>query len=85
LQTFLWYPIDIHSFSDNNIDAGLCAFDPSLHNNKAIRWAAQYGKHCIVRKLLQDPRVDPSAESDYAIRWASANGHTETVKVSLYN
>jgi len=39
---------------------GCLVFDPSIQNNKAIRWASQNGKHEVIKKLLEDPRVDPT-------------------------
>ena len=36
------------------------AFDPSMNENNAIRWAARHGKLEAVLALLRDDRVDPS-------------------------
>jgi len=59
------------------------AFDPSMNENNAIRWAARHGKLEAVLALLRDDRVDPSQGGDKAIRWASWNGHTEVVRALL--
>jgi len=42
------------------LEIGCLVFDPSIQNNKAIRWASQNGKHEVIKKLLEDPRVDPT-------------------------
>jgi len=62
---------------------GRRAFDPSINENSAIRWAARNGKMEALVGLLRDERVDPSQGGDKAIRWACWNGHTEVVKVLL--
>ena len=35
-------------------------FDPSYKHNQLIRWASSNGHINLVRKLMEDPRVDPS-------------------------
>ncbi len=57
--------------------------DPSVEDNKAIRWASFQGNTEIVKMLLEDPRVDPSAENNWAIQSASIHGHTEVVRLLL--
>ena len=36
-------------------------FSPAMQHNLAIRWASRIGKLELVKKLLNDPRVDPAA------------------------
>ncbi len=42
-------------------------------------WAARYGHHQVVNRLLLDERVDPAADDNYAIRYAAENGHLQVV------
>ena len=37
----------------------------------------------MLKRLLNDPRVDPSDENNMTILWASENGHVEVVKLLL--
>lgn len=58
--------------------------DPSVMDNYAITWAAEFNHLEIVQMLLKDPRVDPSAKNNYAIRWACKNRYAvEIVKLLL--
>ena len=67
--------------------------DPLANNNYAIRMAARYGHHQVVKLLLDwrsqpDPkghikRVDPSADNNYAICYTARNGHDKVVKLLL--
>jgi hypothetical protein len=54
-----------------------------VNNNNAIRWASHDGNVEVVKRLLNDPRVDPSDRYHEAIRCASINGHVEVVKLLL--
>ncbi len=67
-------------------------FDPSFHDNLAIRYACMYGssdiavengKIEVVKLLLQDKRVDPSANHNHAIRWAIEKGFSDVVEILL--
>ncbi len=51
--------------------------------NKKFMEAAKHENIFLVKKLLQDPRVDPSDNSNFVIRWASENGHLEIVRLLL--
>ena len=57
--------------------------DPSMHQNEAIRIAAENGHVEVVRLLLADPRTDSSEKDSSAFRFASSNGHLEVVKLLL--
>jgi hypothetical protein len=57
--------------------------DPSINDNKAIRYACDYGQKEIVEILLQDHRVDPSTKHNEAIQWACEHGHKEIVEMLL--
>jgi hypothetical protein len=45
----------------HRIGSGL--FDPAVHNNFAIRWAADAGDIELVERLMHDRRVDPSVNN----------------------
>jgi ankyrin repeat protein len=49
----------------------------------AIGSASRKGHVEIVKRLLQDPRVDPTVDGQYAIKFASINGHYKVVKLLL--
>ena len=57
--------------------------DPSADNNCAIRLAAGYGHHEVVKLLLTDDRVDPSACDNIAISESAEEGYVEVVKLLL--
>ena len=57
--------------------------DPAAWYNRAIIFAALFGRREIVQFLLQDPRVDPSSSNNTAIRLASQNGHHAVVQALL--
>jgi hypothetical protein len=44
-----------------------------------VRAAAFYGHVAVVKRLLQDARVDPSAVNNYAVHWAAKRGHIAVV------
>ncbi len=64
-------------------------FDPSFQDNIAIRIGSSYEKTNregfidIVKRLLQDKRVDPSDDNNYAIKAASGKGFSDIVKFLL--
>ena len=58
----------------------LPVMDPAACGNRAIRFAASYGRLEIVQFLLKDPRVDPSSSYNYVIRCASSKGHFAVVQ-----
>jgi ankyrin repeat protein len=43
----------------------------------------KHGSLEVVKRLLQDPRIDPSDYDNYAIQIASANGNSAVVKILL--
>ncbi|RKP15643.1 hypothetical protein ROZALSC1DRAFT_26229, partial [Rozella allomycis CSF55] len=53
--------------------------------NFAIRCASEFGLADVVKRLLEDPRVDPSADGNDAIRKASVYGHAEVVKILIHD
>ena len=53
---------------------GIWAFDPSIDSNRAIMRASEQGRITIVKRLLEDPRVDPSANDNFAVRMAAERG-----------
>jgi len=53
--------------------------DIHAENNRAVRWASEYG-HLEVVKYLVSVGADIHAGNDLAVRWASSNGHLEVVK-----
>jgi len=57
--------------------------DPSLDDNKAIKWSSRHGNEHAVRFLLGDERVDPSSRNQQAIRFASGWGHSKVIKELL--
>jgi len=57
--------------------------DPSLFNNRAIRFASYDGKYDLCLRLLKDPRVDPSALGNEAIWWAYEHNHSNVLKELL--
>ena len=57
--------------------------DPTINNNKPIRWSSEYGHLDVVRELLKDPRVNPSVKDNSAIRLSSDKGHVEVVRELL--
>jgi hypothetical protein len=57
--------------------------DYSYSNNLAIRRASELGNLQLVKKLLQNPKVNPRACDNYAIRLASTNGHLTVVNMLL--
>ena len=57
--------------------------DPTVNNNKSIRWSSEYGHLDVVRELLKDPRVNPSVKDNSAIRLSSDKGHVEVVRELL--
>jgi hypothetical protein len=61
----------------------LPTFDPSSHNNLAIRTACCNGHALIVSLLLTDPRVNSGACENEALRLACSNGHIEVVRLLL--
>mmetsp|Transcript_1513 Transcript_1513/g.1930 ORF Transcript_1513/g.1930 Transcript_1513/m.1930 type:complete len:250 (+) Transcript_1513:191-940(+) len=54
--------------------------DPSVNNNRAVRWASENGHIDFVRELMKDPRVDPSADNNDAIFLANFYSHVDVVK-----
>lgn len=54
-----------------------------LHIFTALEWACFYGYFNVVKKLLNDPRVDPRRWGQAAIGLASENGHTKICKLLL--
>ena len=52
--------------------------DPSARNNEAIRRSMDVA---VVRRLLEDPRVDASAGDNVAIRSAAESGQVEIVRM----
>jgi hypothetical protein len=57
--------------------------DPSINDNRAIRWASWLGHEGVVKELLKDPRVDPSAKDNFAIIMASYEGYEDVVTLLL--
>jgi ankyrin repeat protein len=71
----------VNNLIDNEVD-------PSLDSNIAILTASYYGYVYIVKRLLQDPRVNPNVyirnfPIKTPIRLALENGHTPVVKLLL--
>jgi len=58
---------------------GKRVFDPSIRNNRAIRWASENGRTNCVKLLLSDSRVNPGDVWNSAIRSAAYEGHLEIV------
>jgi hypothetical protein len=54
-------------------------FDPSINDNKAIRWACENGHAEVVKLLLADSRVDPSIDDNRVIKLAAEKGHAPKV------
>ena len=59
--------------------------DPSAKDNEAILRAANSGYFEIVKRLLQDPRVDLSAQENFAIRQASYGRFSKIVEILLFD
>jgi len=78
-----WFTILVACKTWNEI--GKEKFDPSIHNNKAIRYSSEKGLVYSVKYLLLDSRVNPNAMNNEAIRLASENvkGHFLVVKELL--
>lgn len=57
--------------------------DPGINHNYAIRFACKKGYLELVRKLLQDPRVNPGAFNDDALYQASKNEHQKIVELLI--
>jgi hypothetical protein len=57
--------------------------DPSIENNYAIKYAAQYGYFDIVKTLLDDERVNPRASDNMPIKLAFRNKHFNIVGLLL--
>jgi len=58
-------------------------FDPSVYEQKALRYAVLHGKANSVKILLEDPRVNPGVYSQQCIITASTNGNVEIVKLLI--
>ncbi|KAI9341912.1 hypothetical protein BDR26DRAFT_859785 [Obelidium mucronatum] len=56
-------------------------FDPTMDDNRLIRYAAYNGNAGLTSLLLKHELMDPGVDDDYAIRHASRLGHTEVVRV----
>lgn len=59
--------------------------DPSIDNNKAIKWACSSNHVDIVKLLLANEKVDPAVLDNTIIRNASSYGYIEIVKLLLAN
>lgn len=62
------------------LEAGI---DPSQNENYAIVIASRYGHLEIVRRLLQDERVNPAEHDNDAIVYAAFNDNVEIVRLLL--
>lgn len=51
--------------------------------NDLFCWAAEGNKIALLRRLLQDIRVDPATNLSYALRWSCRRGHIDTVRLLL--
>ncbi|KAI9341138.1 ankyrin repeat-containing domain protein [Obelidium mucronatum] len=62
-------------------------FDPSVQNNRALRWAVASQCYSVTKTLLSSIRhsliIDPSANNNEAIRTAALNGNAEITQLLL--
>ena len=65
------------------LQTSLQAFDPTVNNNCALKWAIQTGYTKVVEDLLTDKRINPGMENNSSIRKASELGHLKIVKMML--
>ena len=67
----------------NFLQTSFQAFDPTVNNNFALKWAIQTGCTKVVEDLLKNKRINPGMENNCSIRKACELGHLEIVKMLL--
>ena len=69
------------SLTVNNVD--FINYNDKKNMNKIFREASRRGYSEVIKKTINNHRIDPSSDDNYAIREASKYGHLKVVKELL--
>ena len=77
-----WHRIFIFNRIDKfNILKNGKTYDPSIHNNMAIRLAIEHRRIELIKELLKDPRTDISSDNCGMLRFAYFIGNLEIINL----
>ena len=64
-------------------DVDFIVYNNKKNINEIFKRASKRGYYMVIKKIINNHKVDPTMDDDYAIIWASKYGRLEVVKELL--